>query len=110
MTIFAQMISGDIPVDFVHEDEYCIVINDINPQAPVHLLVIPKKEIPRLSQSEDTDQAVLGHLMLVAKKIAKEQGLESFRLVINDGVDACQSVYHLHLHILGGRGFSWPPG
>ncbi len=110
MTIFAQMISGEVPVEFIHEDEHCIVINDINPQAPVHLLVIPKKPIPRLSQSEDTDQDVLGHLMLVAKKIAKAQGLESFRLVVNDGVDACQSVYHLHLHILGGRGFSWPPG
>jgi histidine triad (HIT) family protein len=110
MTIFSQMISGEMPADFVYEDERCIVINDINPQAPVHMLVIPKKEITRLSQAQDEDSHLLGHLMLVAKKVANDKGLSSFRLVVNDGIDACQSVYHLHLHIMGGRGFSWPAG
>ncbi|MDC3181061.1 histidine triad nucleotide-binding protein [Gammaproteobacteria bacterium] len=110
MTIFAKMIQGEIPTEFVYEDEHCIVIHDIHPQAPTHMLVIPKKAIPRLSQAEIEDQTCLGHLLMVAKKVAQAEGLESYRVVINDGVDACQSVYHLHLHVLGGRGFSWPPG
>lgn len=110
MTIFAKIISGEIKTDFVYEDEHCVVINDVNPQAPTHMLVIPRKEITRLSESSEADAQLLGHLMFIATKVAKQSGLESFRTVINDGVDACQSVYHLHIHVLGGRGFSWPPG
>eukprot|EP01115_Flamella_aegyptia_P014158 TRINITY_DN7894_c0_g1_i2.p1 TRINITY_DN7894_c0_g1~~TRINITY_DN7894_c0_g1_i2.p1 ORF type:complete len:131 (-),score=38.96 TRINITY_DN7894_c0_g1_i2:46-438(-) len=110
-TIFGKIIRGDIPCDFVYEDDQCICINDINAQAPVHMLVIPKKPITQLSKAEDEDEALLGHLLLVARKCAKEAKLDKgFRIVINDGKEGCQSVYHLHIHIIGGRTLSWPPG
>jgi len=87
------------------------VLNDLNPQAPVHMLVIPRKPIPQLSKAEDEDEALLGHLLLVARKVAKQVGLDKgFRIVINDGKEGCQSVYHLHIHVLGGRTMTWPPG
>jgi histidine triad (HIT) family protein len=106
-TIFGKIISGDIPSEFLYEDEYCIAINDINPQAPVHVLVIPKRGIPRLVDAEASDQDLLGHLMLVAGKVAKQLGVEeAFRLVVNNGEGAGQTVYHLHLHIIGGRPFT----
>ncbi|UTC24675.1 HIT domain-containing protein [Candidatus Comchoanobacter bicostacola] len=108
--IFLQMISGEVKVDFVYEDEQCIVIDDVNPQAPIHMLVIPKKPIERLSEASPQDSALLGHLLTVVQKMAKNRGLDSFRVAINDGVDACQSVYQLHIHVMGGRGFAWPPG
>lgn len=89
----------------------CLVFRDVAPQAPVHFLVIPKKPIPRISQAEEDDQQLLGHLLLVAKKTAKAEGLgDGYRLVINDGKLGAQSVYHLHIHVLGGRQLQWPPG
>lgn len=89
----------------------CVAFHDMSPQAPVHFLVIPRKPIAQLSKAADDDEALLGHLLLVGRKVAKEQGLDrGFRVVINDGVDGAQSVYHLHLHFLGKRQLKWPPG
>jgi len=106
-TIFSKIISGDIPADLVYEDEHCIAINDINPQAPVHILLIPRKAIERLADTEEDDQALLGHLMLAAAKIAEQQGIgEGFRVIVNSGKSAGQTVFHLHLHIVGGKQFS----
>lgn len=101
-TIFGKIIRGEIPTPRIYEDEYCIAINDIHPRAPVHILVIPKKSIPRLADAKAEDQLLLGHLMLVARQLAKDHGVEdSFRLMINNGEGAGQTVFHLHLHILG---------
>lgn len=106
-TIFGKIINGEIPSEFLYEDEHCIAINDINPQAPVHVLVIPKKGIPRLVDAGAADQALLGHLMLVAGKLAQQLGVgDSFRLLVNNGAGAGQTVFHLHLHIIGGMEFS----
>ena len=110
-TIFAKIISKEIPADIVYEDDECLAFRDVNPQAPVHILVIPKKPIARLVEAGDDDQALLGHLLLTANKVALEQGVgDAFRLVVNNGADVGQSVFHLHLHILAGRSFTWPPG
>ena len=110
-TIFSKIISGEIPAERVYEDELCISIKDIQPQAPFHALIIPKKLIPRIGLAEESDQQTLGHLLLVAKKIAQEQHLdEGFRVVINNGNDGGETVPHLHVHLLGGRKLSWPPG
>ena len=106
-TIFGKIVSGEIPSEFLYEDEHCIAINDISPQAPVHVLVIPKRGIPRLVDADADDQALLGHLLLAAGKVAKQLGVdESFRLVINNGEGAGQTVFHLHLHIIAGREFA----
>ena len=106
-TIFGKIISGEIPSEFLYEDEHCIVINDVNPQAPVHVLEIPKQSIPRLVDAQLNDQALLGHLMLVAGKLAQQLGVgDAFRLVVNNGAEAGQTVFHLHLHIIGGRAFA----
>ncbi|CAA0108953.1 Purine nucleoside phosphoramidase [Halioglobus japonicus] len=106
-TIFGKIIRGEIPSDFLYEDEHCIAINDINPQAPVHVLIIPKRGIPRLVDAQAEDQALLGHLMLAAAKVAEQQGVgDAFRLLVNNGANAGQTVFHLHLHILGGKPFS----
>lgn len=106
-TIFGKIISGEIPTDFIYEDEHCIAINDISPQAPVHVLVIPKKGIPRLVDSELDDQALLGHLMLAVGKVARQLGIdEAFNVMINNGADAGQTVFHLHLHLLAGKKFN----
>ncbi|MEM1190403.1 MAG: histidine triad nucleotide-binding protein [Pseudomonadota bacterium] len=106
-TIFAKIIDGEIPAEKVYEDEHCIAINDINPQAPVHVLVIPKKGIAKLSDAEDEDQDLLGHLMLAAGKISRQLGVsDAFRLIINNGAGAGQTVFHLHLHIIAGRSFA----
>ena len=106
-SIFTMIINGDIPSDKLYEDEQCIVIRDINPQAPVHLLVIPRKVIPTLAQAEQEDQQLLGHLMLVAAQVAREAGVgEGFRLVINNGESVGMTVYHLHLHVIGGATFA----
>ena len=111
LTLFEKIINKEIPADILYEDDISIVIKDISPQAPTHLLIIPKKVIPKLSDATKEDQEVLGHLMLVAGKIADEIGLdETFRLVVNNGAKAGQSVFHLHLHLLSGRMLSWPPG
>jgi histidine triad (HIT) family protein len=110
-TIFTKIISREIPADIVYEDEHCLAFRDINPQAPTHVLLIPKKEIPRLVDAAAADEALLGHLMLAAGKIARELGVaDAFRLVVNNGAEAGQSVFHLHLHLLGGRSMTWPPG
>ena len=109
-TIFTKIINKEIPADIVYEDEKCIAFNDISPQAPTHILVIPRKNISKLSESEEADKDLLGHLMLSATHIAKKLNLDDYRLVINNGVDAGQTVFHLHIHILAGRPFGWPPG
>ena len=106
-TIFGKIISGEIPSAFLYEDEHCIAINDINPQAPIHVLVIPKKAIPRLVDAGADDQDLLGHLMLAGGKIAAQLGMaDAFRLVVNNGEGGGQTVFHLHLHILAGTNFA----
>jgi histidine triad (HIT) family protein len=106
-TIFGKIISGEIPSEFIYEDEHCIAINDINPAAPVHVLVIPKRAIPRLVDAKADDQALLGHLLIAAGKVAQQLGVgDAFRLIINNGEGAGQTVFHLHLHIIAGREFS----
>ena len=110
-TLFGKIIRREIPADIVYEDDLCLAFRDINPQAPTHVLVIPKKEIARLADAGADDQALLGHLMLAAGKIARSLGVgDTFRLVVNNGAEAGQSVFHLHLHILAGRKLRWPPG
>ena len=109
-TIFGRILRGEIPADRVYEDEHCIAFADINPVAPVHLLVIPRKEIPRLDAMEEADEALVSHLMRVATLVARQQGLDDFRLVVNNGAGAGQTVFHLHLHVIGGRSVTWPPG
>lgn len=106
-TIFGKIIRGEIPSDFLYEDEHCIAINDVHPQAPVHVLVIPKRGIPRLVDAAADDQVLLGHLMLVAGRVAEQLGVgDAFRLVVNNGAGAGQTVFHLHLHIIAGREFA----
>jgi histidine triad (HIT) family protein len=103
-TIFGKITRGEIPSDFLFEDEHCVVIRDINPQAPTHVLIIPRKPIPRLVDADPDDQALLGHLLLVAGRVAEDLGVgDAFRLVINNGEGGGQTVFHLHLHILAGR-------
>ena len=110
-TLFEKIIDRDIPASFLHEDEHCVAIKDVNPTAPMHLLVIPRKPMPRLCDATPEDQALLGHLMLVANKVAAEAGYgEAFRLIVNNGAASGQSVFHLHLHVIGGRPLKWPPG
>jgi histidine triad (HIT) family protein len=112
MTLFEKIIAREIPADIVYEDDLVLAFNDINPQAPTHVLVIPKKPIPRIAEAEPEDHQVLGHLLLKAREIADDLGLQEngFRLVINNGKDGGETVPHLHLHILGGRAMTWPPG
>ncbi|KPK18275.1 MAG: zinc-binding protein [Betaproteobacteria bacterium SG8_41] len=110
-TIFGKIIRREIPADIVYEDDLCLAFRDINPQAPTHVLVIPKQEIPRLADANAADQALLGHLLLAANRVAQQLGVgDAFRLVVNNGAEVGQSVFHLHLHILSGRRFRWPPG
>ncbi|NWZ59040.1 adenosine 5'-monophosphoramidase HINT1 [Haliaeetus albicilla] len=110
-TIFGKIIRKEIPANIIYEDEQCLAFHDISPQAPTHFLVIPKKPIVRLSEAEDSDESLLGHLMIVGKKCAASLGLTNgFRMVVNEGPEGGQSVYHVHLHVLGGRQLGWPPG
>uniref|UniRef100_A0A3B5AKA1 Histidine triad nucleotide binding protein 2 n=2 Tax=Stegastes partitus TaxID=144197 RepID=A0A3B5AKA1_9TELE len=110
-TIFSKVIDRSIPADIIYEDEKCLAFRDISPQAPVHFLVIPRVPIPRISAARDDDAELLGHLLVVAKNVAKQESLhEGYRVVINDGKHGAQSVYHLHIHVLGGRQMNWPPG
>jgi len=110
-TLFGKIIRRELPADIVYEDELCLAFRDINPQAPTHVLVVPKKEIDKLSSASREDQALLGHLMLAAGKVARQLGVgDAFRVVVNNGAQAGQSVFHLHLHILAGRKLDWPPG
>ena len=110
-TIFKRIIDKEIPAKIAYEDELCLAFHDVNPQAPTHVLVIPKKEIASLADLAAVDQALLGHLLLVTQKLAGDLKLDGgYRVVINCGPDGGQSVDHLHLHLLGGRQLSWPPG
>lgn len=109
-TPFGKIVRGEMKADLVYEDDLALAFRDIHPQAPTHILVIPRKPIPRLSAADDGDAALLGHLLGVARKVASQQGLADFRLVVNDGAGAGQTVFHLHVHLLGGRSFGWPPG
>nr|CDJ93567.1 Histidine triad (HIT) protein domain containing protein [Haemonchus contortus] len=110
-TIFGKIIRKEIPAKIIYEDDDVLAFHDVSPQAPVHFLVIPKKRIAMLQEAEDSDQALLGKLMLTAAKVARDLGLEKgYRVVVNNGPDGCQSVFHLHLHVLGGRQLGWPPG
>lgn len=112
MTIFDKIIARQIPANIVYEDDLVLAFKDVKPAAPTHILVIPKKCIPRIAEAQPDDHKVLGHMLLKAGEIAKKAGLEQsgFRLVINNGPDAGESVPHLHLHIIGGRSMAWPPG
>ncbi len=109
-TIFSKIIAKEIPADIVYEDELCLAFKDINPTAPMHILLIPKKELVNLADAEEGDQALLGHMMIKIKEIAHSQGFEDYRVVTNNGAGAQQSVFHLHFHIIGGRSLNWPPG
>ncbi len=111
-TIFQKIIDREIPANIVFEDDICIAFRDVAPQAPVHCLIVPKKHIQRLSQASLSDQAILGHLLLIASKVATITGITEtgFRTVINCGQDGGETVPHLHIHVLGGRSLQWPPG
>ena len=110
-TIFTKIINREIPADIIYEDDTCLAFKDINPQAPLHALVIPKKPIAKVSDASADDEQLLGHLMTVAAKVAEEQGYAGkFRLAVNNGAEVGQSVFHIHVHVLAGRDFTWPPG
>ncbi len=111
-TIFTRIINGEIPADIIYEDDICLAFKDINPQAPVHVLLIPKKEIVSMATVRPEDRDLLGHLMLKTSEVASILGLteNGYRTVINTNEDAGQSVFHIHIHILGGRKLTWPPG
>ena len=108
--LFCKIIAGDIPSNKVYEDELCYAFYDIDPQAPTHFLVIPKAHIPSVSAVDEDNQATVGHIFAVIAKLAKELGLDSYRVVSNIGEQAGQSVFHLHFHVLSGRDMTWPPG
>ncbi|RMF13283.1 MAG: histidine triad nucleotide-binding protein [Candidatus Dadabacteria bacterium] len=110
-TIFGKIIRGELPADIVYEDEYCIAFRDINPVAPMHVLVIPREPIARLAEAGEEHRELLGHLMLAAARVAEQEGHgDAFRVVVNSGARAGQTVFHLHLHVIAGRTLSWPPG
>lgn len=110
-TLFEKIIRREIPAEILFEDDFVLAFRDINPAAPTHVLVIPKKSIPRIAAAGKEDQALLGHLLLKAAEVAQQLNLQNgFRLVINNGPDGGESVPHLHCHILGGRSLQWPPG
>ena len=109
-TIFGKILRGEITCDEVYSDEQCLAFRDVAPQAPVHVLVIPRQPIESLRSVAAEDTALLGHLLLVAARVAKQEGLDDFRTVINSGAGAGQTVFHLHVHVIGGRPLEWPPG
>ena len=110
-TLFTKIINREIPADIVYEDEQCLAFRDIDPKAPTHILIIPKKEIPKISEAAAEDQNLIGHLLLKAGDIARSEGVsDNFRLVVNNGANAGQTVFHLHVHLMAGRTFDWPPG
>jgi histidine triad (HIT) family protein len=110
-TIFSKIIRKEIPAEIIYEDELAIAFKDVNPQAPTHILVVPKQPIAKLADAESNDHRLMGHLLLTVKRVAEQAGLTNgYRVVINNGPDGGQTVYHLHLHILGGRPMGWPPG
>jgi histidine triad (HIT) family protein len=111
-TLFEKIRDGEIPADIVHSDDLCFAFRDIAPQAPLHILVVPRKPVPRVGEAESEDQALLGHLLLTAAHVARREGVadSGYRLVINNGRDGGEAVPHLHIHLLGGRKLDWPPG
>ncbi len=109
-TIFGKIARGEAPAQLVYEDERALAFHDVNPRAPTHILVIPRKPIETLANSGPEDEALLGHLLRVASRVAADAGLEDYRVVINNGAGAGQTVFHLHLHVMGGREMTWPPG
>ncbi len=110
-TLFTKIINREVPAKIIYEDDLCIAFRDINPQAPLHALLVPKQVLPKLSDSSQQEQSLLGHLMLTTALIAEQQGYaDAFRVVVNNGEDAGQTVFHLHIHIIAGRELSWPPG
>lgn len=109
--VFARILRKELPAEVVYEDDRCLAFRDVAPQAPVHVLVVPKEPIARLADAASEHRDLLGHLLLVAKEVARREGVEdAFRVVVNNGAGAGQSVFHLHLHVLGGRALGWPPG
>ena len=110
--IFCKVVKGEIPSQKVYEDEKILAFNDVNPQAPIHILIIPKRHIDKLSSLEDKDKELIGYMFLIAKRIAKDKGINKtgYRIVGNCEKNAGQLVFHIHLHLLGGRKFGWPPG
>jgi histidine triad (HIT) family protein len=111
MTLFQKIIDRQLPADIVYEDDLCLAFRDIAPQAPVHVLVIPKAPLLNVGQTSTSDRALLGHLLWVAAEVARQEGVgDAFRVITNSGAGAGQSVFHLHLHVLGGRPLGWPPG
>ena len=111
-TLFEKIRDREIPADIVHEDDHCLAFRDISPQAPVHILVVPKKPVPRIAAADNDDATLLGKLLIAAAAVARQQGIadSGFRLVINNGRDGGETVPHLHIHLLGGRPLDWPPG
>ncbi len=110
-TLFTKIINREIPADIVYEDDLALVFKDIQPQAPTHLLIIPKEPLAKLSDAEESDKPLLGHLMWVAGEVARMLELDdTFRIIVNNGAKAGQSVFHVHLHLLSGRTLTWPPG
>ena len=112
MNLFEKIIAREIPADIVYEDEWTVAFRDISPQAPTHILVVPRKPIVNVAEASDEDAELLGRVLLAAKQVAIQEGLDElgYRLVLNNGVDAGQTVFHLHCHVLGGRALAWPPG
>jgi histidine triad (HIT) family protein len=109
--VFARILRGDLPADVVYEDDFCLAFRDLDPKAPVHVLLIPKRPIPRAADCTLQDRTALGHLFCIAGEVARQEGCgDAFRLVVNSGEGAGQTVFHLHVHLLGGRDLSWPPG
>ncbi len=110
-TIFTKIINKEIPADIVYEDDQCLAFRDINPRAPVHILIIPKKAMAQLNDAESGDRELLGHIMLTVNRVAEKEGVaDAYRLVLNNGAGAGQEIFHMHFHLLAGRPFSWPPG
>ena len=110
-SLFSRIINREIPAEIVYEDDLCVAFKDINPQAPVHILVVPRHPLPRIADATEADQSLLGHLLLTANRVARENRTgDAYRLVVNSGEGAGQTVFHLHIHILGGRPMRWPPG
>lgn len=110
-TIFTKIINKEIPADIVYEDDRCLAFRDINPRAPVHILIIPKKAMAQLNDAGSGDRELLGHIMLAVNRVAEKEGVaDAYRLVLNNGAGAGQEIFHMHFHLLAGRPFSWPPG
>ncbi len=109
-TIFGKIARGELPAELVHEDDRALAFRDVNPQAPTHILVIPRQAIAKLSECTPADNELVGHLIQVANQVARQEGLDDYRLVVNNGAGAGQTVFHLHIHVLGGRPLGWPPG